>query len=96
MGDDKGNKKIVEKIDTLLDQNKIIARGLTLMHEINTRQGIPPEYPASERHTPLPIETPVKEAGITGYQKSIGSDESSGSFESPISEKTQFRRLPKG
>ncbi len=29
----KDEEKIIKKIDTLLDQNKIIAKGLTLMHE---------------------------------------------------------------
>jgi len=29
------NKEVLEKLDTLLDQNKTIARGLALMHEKN-------------------------------------------------------------
>ena len=94
IGDTKGNQKIVEKIDTLLDQNKTIARGLTLMHEVNSRQGNPSGYPSQERQAP--IEPPIGETGITGYQKSIASEENQGSFESPVSEKLQLKRLPKG
>ena len=30
---EKDNKKLVEKLDSLLDQNKIIARGVTMVHE---------------------------------------------------------------
>ena len=29
----KGNKEVLERLDNLLDQNKTLARGLTLMHE---------------------------------------------------------------
>ena len=32
-GDGKDNKEVIKKLDTLLEQNKIIAKGLTLMHE---------------------------------------------------------------
>lgn len=39
---DKSTKKIIEKIDTLLEQNKLIARGLTLMHEKGTESSMPP------------------------------------------------------
>ena len=63
------------------------------MHEVNSRQGAP-EYPAPEMNNA--IESPSKEVGITGYQKSIVSEENQGSFESPVSEKPQFRKLPKG
>ena len=83
---DRGSEKIAQKIDTLLDQNKIIARGLTLMHELNSRQQPQSEYPARQ--------TPASE-GITGYQKSIGSEENAGNFESPISSNTKrFKKLP--
>ena len=36
------NKELVGKIDNLIEQNKIIARGLTLIHETNP--SIPREY----------------------------------------------------
>ena len=84
---DRGSEKIVQKIDTLLDQNKIIARGLTLMHELNSRQEPQPGYPAR----PSPAMSPSAE----GYQKSIGSGENTDNFESPVSSNTKrFKKLP--
>jgi hypothetical protein len=86
VGDEKGNKKIMERLDTLLDQNKIIARGLTLMHELNSKQEAPSEYPAQQ--------IPRQETGVAGYQKSLASGESA-EFESsiPIGAK-KFKKLP--
>ena len=85
-GDNRNNAKIAEKIDTLLDQNKTIARGLTLMHELNSRQEMQtPRYPAQQ---------PVVETGIMGYQKSIASSENTES-ESPLPfEAKKFKKLP--
>jgi len=86
------NEKVVQKIDTLLDQNKIIARGLTLMHELGSRQPEPSEYPSQS--SPEPV---ANAAGVEGYQKSIGSEENIGNFESPVpSGDRKFRKLPKG
>ena len=89
---DKGNEKIVQKIDTLLDQNKTIARGLTLMHELNPRaeQQPHPQYPAQ----PYPAPSARVNEGITGYQKSIASGENASNFESPISNNKRFKKLP--
>jgi hypothetical protein len=85
---DRMNEKVVQKIDTLLDQNKIIARGLTLMHELSSNQKAPTEYSAG----PKPVET-----GTEGYQKSIVSGENTGNFESPVpSDSKKFRKLPQG
>ncbi|MEX2016951.1 MAG: hypothetical protein WD876_00565 [Candidatus Pacearchaeota archaeon] len=93
MSNDMGNEKIVQKIDTLLDQNKIIARGLTLMHEFGSHQKPEQGYPMQGKS---PIEPPVREAITDGYQKSIGSDEKI-NFESPMQDKSRnFKRLPKG
>ena len=36
LGEDKTDKKIAEKLDNLLEQNKIIARGVALLHERNS------------------------------------------------------------
>ncbi len=58
-GDKKENKKIIGKMDKLLEQNKTIARGLTLMHEIKSSPGSPGQLPLQQ--TPRPNE----------YQKSI-------------------------
>src|SRR3972149_11152254 len=60
------NEKVVQKIDTLLDQNKTIARGLTLMHELSSKQE-PAEYQAQSSAGPV-----TGPSGVEGYQKSIG------------------------
>ncbi len=44
------DKKMAEKLDTLLDQNKVIARGLTLLHEPPPEMALPPE--------PMPVPMP--------------------------------------
>ncbi len=63
-GDD---KKIVEKIDNLFEQNKVIARGLTLLHEKE------PLLPPPKRPFGL---GPRKNPNKQGYEKSISSDDS--------------------
>ena len=74
------DKRVAEKLDKLLDQNKIIARGLTLLHE-------PPEgYTPAQQPLPQPPalnpqpsrlkKYPIKKESseeIRGYQKSISS-----------------------
>ncbi len=47
------DKKVSEKLDTLLEQNKIIAKGITLLHESNS-----PEYPSQnvQNLSPHPIQ----------------------------------------
>jgi hypothetical protein len=52
-GNSQENSKILEKIDNIIDQNKIIARGLTLVHEktIPQMQNYPPaqnNYPPTQ------------------------------------------------
>ncbi len=42
---EQNNKELVEKMETLVDQNKTIARGLTLMHERIPREMVPPPMP---------------------------------------------------
>jgi len=79
------DKKIIEKIDNLLDQNKIIARGLTLIHEKTPEQKInypPIQAPQQIQQPPAPKpQIPKPQVKIEGYQKSISSGSSS---ESPI------------
>jgi hypothetical protein len=38
LGEDKTDKKIAERLDSLLEQNKIIARGVALLHEKNSQE----------------------------------------------------------
>lgn len=82
----KDEEKIIKKIDVLLDQNKIIARGLTLIHEKETG-GIPvkplptPQVPRPmprqqnlmQSRPPPPQQTSSETINTGGYQKSISS-----------------------
>lgn len=67
---DKSSKKILEKIDTLLEQNKIIARGLTLMHEKNSETASP-----IQRFRPQISKPGYQEPDLNEFQKSISSEE---------------------
>jgi hypothetical protein len=74
---EKGNKdsdKIMQKMDNLLEQNKIIAKGLTLMHE-----SINPSSEEEEQMTPptqqrQPMMPPPRQMPQERYQKSIASN----------------------
>mgnify|MGYP001570903989 FL=1 len=77
----------MEKMDTLLDQNKIIARGLTLMHEINSK----PLSASAEFSSSQTTQSPVEE-GVSGYQRSRATGEGT-EFESPVTD-TKFKKLP--
>ena len=60
------NKEIIEKLDNLINQNKTIARGLTLMHEMNPeRKSQPPQ----QRVPQFPGRRPS--VGVNEYQKSV-------------------------
>ena len=75
---------ISKKMDAVLDQNKIIARGLTLMHE---KVNEPPNYPPMQipekqksfnapRHSFRPMPNPtIKQESDEEYHKSISSKE---------------------
>ena len=52
------DKKVAEKLDELLGQNKIIAKGLTLLHETPEMPLIPPRIPLRQRPMP-PIQPPM-------------------------------------
>lgn len=76
------NARILEKIENVLEQNKIIARGLTLMHnKINEPQGYPPQMPERPRVPPQqkpPFRPPQKNMmeGISDeYHRPISSNE---------------------
>jgi hypothetical protein len=43
IGEEKVDKKLVEKLDNVLEQNKIIARGVALLHEKNLEEKSYPE-----------------------------------------------------
>jgi RNA-binding protein YhbY len=63
------NKKIIEKIDNLFEQNKVIARGLTLIHE-----KIPGEEPETTEQKPQQFQPPRNpQVNAEKYQRSISS-----------------------
>lgn len=78
------DKKIIEKIDNLLDQNKTIAQGLTLVHEkipeqkkfssppVQNPQQIPQVQAPQQMQQQRPI--PRTQVDMGGYQKSISAD----------------------
>ena len=75
------NKKIIEKLDNISEQNKVVARGLTLMHQAyiqsshqapQPRQGPPPQNKQNipqQQNPNIPPEKP----SMQGYQRSISS-----------------------
>jgi len=71
----KESKEMLKKIDNLFEQNKIIARGLTLLHEQPERQPAP-SYPVQQpqalpQQMPRPTAPGLMPKRIGGYQKSI-------------------------
>jgi|TARA_Y100000034_G_C6896513_1_gene413447 hypothetical protein len=65
----KSDNLLEQKLDNLIEQNKVIARGLTLLHESNSPQQLqPPINPI--RPQPKPQKPSVK---MSEYQKSISS-----------------------
>ena len=73
--EDKNNKEVIVKLDSLLGQNKIIAKGLTLMHEANSPQLNKPQQPKNlmeQRKNRGEQRQPVE---ANEYQKSISSNQ---------------------
>ncbi len=60
----KDNKEVLDKMDKVIDQNKILARGLTLMHDRITEESeiplSPPTRPMMPRQNPA-MRLPVKQ-----------------------------------
>ncbi len=101
---DKGNKKMIEKMDKLLDQNKIIARGVAMMHE-KPQESIQQEKSApnirQEKSAPSPPQqkSPALQNKASkeitpnapqGYQKSISMNPQENKKQNP-----KFKQLPK-
>ncbi len=92
----KDDKKVIERLDNLADQNKVIARGLTLLHETPHRQ-VQNYPPVSTPKIPPQVSRPSQGQGInaTGYQKSISLESQPETFPEPTNLKpTKFRQLP--
>jgi len=70
----KDTKEILSKIDNLNEQNKIIARGLTLLHEKEGNLEAPLPPPQAPRPQPAPPQRPPidkSSVDIGEYEKSI-------------------------
>lgn len=56
------DRKVAEKLDSLLEQNKIIARGIALLHEKENYempiQQMPPRFPVQQRMIEQPRQPP--------------------------------------
>ncbi|MGD9276670.1 MAG: hypothetical protein PVJ67_05840 [Candidatus Pacearchaeota archaeon] len=61
----KKDEEMVKKIDNLLEQNKVIARGLTLLHEPKGKQITPPQIPQRQN---LPMQKPLIQRPVPSGQ----------------------------
>ena len=65
------DKKYLEKLDSLLDQNKTIAKGIMLMEgRIRQRDDHPQEPQPPQTHQPRPNYSPKPESRLSGMFKS--------------------------
>ncbi len=84
--DKKDSEKIMKKIDGIYEQNKIIAKGLTLLHEPAQEIEEAPSPIISTQSMPPAIQGEPGTIDINQYQRSISSQNPSG----PV-----FKRLPR-
>lgn len=68
------DRKIMGKLDNLIEQNKVIARGVALIHEKESE----PQYPPSsqiQKPAQYPIQPPASRINtMEGYQKSASEE----------------------
>jgi len=85
------SKNVLNKIDNLLDQNKILARGMSLMHERIPREQFPPPI-----QQPALISPPQMQSQITGpkLQRSLSHEITAPNFQSPFPNPIAFQRSP--
>jgi hypothetical protein len=83
----KENAKILEKIENVLEQNKTIARGLTLVHDrIGEPRSIPPQmHEKSIMHSSSPQRLPFRPP----IQKTSTMEGASGEYHKPVSSNEQ-------
>lgn len=73
---EKDNKETLEKLNTLLDQNKTLARGLSLMHERIPAEQFPhpttiPTQPLPPQPPQLPQTPPLSQPTQPNYMKEV-------------------------
>ena len=76
--EDKGEKQMLETMLSILDQNKIIAKGLTLMYETMTGTEEKPQIRTFQKTPPLEKKKMVKET--SSYSSSPSTVEHSGIY----------------
>ena len=91
---ERDDTKILKKMDNMFEQNRILARGLTLINvKLDEEPGYPnvqrpmqptPQFPLNNPPShPEKTTMPVEKTGMTGYQESI------------LPPKQTFKKLPK-
>ncbi|MCH8945452.1 MAG: hypothetical protein IIA85_00845 [Nanoarchaeota archaeon] len=73
--EDKDSKEVIAKLDNLLGQNKIIAKGLTLMHEANFPKPNKPQQPKNLTEQRQDRDMQQQSSEVSGYQKSMSSNQ---------------------
>ena len=81
LGGQGSSKEVADKLNQLLDQNKIIAQGLALLHETGQEEA-PQEQEANENYNSpgpqvppqFPPLNPRSQSGANSYQRSISSE----------------------
>ena len=73
--ENKNSKEVITKLDNLLGQNKIIAKGLTLMHETNFPQPNKPQRPKNLIEQEQDLGKQRQPAEASEYQKSMSSNQ---------------------
>ncbi|MBU2562472.1 MAG: hypothetical protein KKF68_02305 [Nanoarchaeota archaeon] len=84
--DQKENKKILEKLNILSEQNRTLARGVALMHESSSEM----PRPAQTQQRPMQRGSPPQR--MPGYQRSMTLER--GAPTNP--EQRKFHKLPQG
>ena len=82
------DKKVMKKLDVLSEQNKIIARGMTLMHEA-TQASPPAPEPMPTLSVPSPVSPPLTTPKPPSFPKVPKQEEGEYKKSAPAPEKTE-------
>ena len=70
------SEKISKQMDTLLEQNKIIARGMTLINDKVLERNAASPIPLRQMNPNQPMNQEMQNTEMQGYQRSISSNQS--------------------
>lgn len=85
------DKRIMEKIDNIIDQNKTLARGIALLHEPGQAMPSAPLQSSTAKPQQFSLQPPGQEQ-TSGFEPI----KDFGSYQKSISSKQQFNKLPQG